>query len=93
MQLRVSNETTFFGYRLVPRGEKIDSADRPECPLSVPGSDLLLCSLVTQTKLISFQIQLGTMSEGNRLGIVARGIDDRDVPPANLAWASCEPVQ
>src|SRR3954447_17642850 len=40
----------------------------------------LLRSLVTQTKLISFQIQVGTMPEGNRLGIVAREIDDRDVP-------------
>jgi hypothetical protein len=44
----------------------------------------LLRSLVTQTKLISFQIQVGTMPEGNRLGIVARDIDDRDVPRANL---------
>jgi DNA-binding transcriptional LysR family regulator len=44
----------------------------------------LLRSLVTQSKLISFQIQVGTMPEGNRLGIVARDIDDRDVPRANL---------
>ena len=44
----------------------------------------LLRSLVTQTKLISFQIRVGTMPEGNRLGLVARDIDDRDVPRANL---------
>jgi hypothetical protein len=44
----------------------------------------LLRSLVMQTKLVSFQIQVGTMPEGNRLGIVARDIDDRDVPRANL---------
>ena len=45
----------------------------------------LLRSLVTQiTDLISFQIQVGTMPDGNRLGLVARDIDDRDVPRANL---------
>ena len=44
----------------------------------------LLRSLVTQTKLISFQIRVGTMPDGNRLGLVARDIDDRDVPRANL---------
>jgi DNA-binding transcriptional LysR family regulator len=44
----------------------------------------LLRSLVTQTKLISFQIRVGTMPEGNRLGLVARDIDDRDVPRGNL---------
>lgn len=44
----------------------------------------LLRSLVMQTNLISFQIRVGTMPEGNRLGLVARDIDDRDVPRANL---------
>ena len=43
-----------------------------------------LRSLVMHAKLISFQIKIGTMPEGNRLGLVARQIDDRDVPRANL---------
>ena len=34
--------------------------------------------------LISFQIAIGTMPEDNKLGLVARDIDDRDVPRANL---------
>ena len=34
--------------------------------------------------LISFQIRIGTMPDGNKLGLVARDIDDRDVPRANL---------
>jgi DNA-binding transcriptional LysR family regulator len=44
----------------------------------------LLRGLVTQAKLISFQIGIGTVPEGNKLGLVARQIDDRDVPRANL---------
>jgi hypothetical protein len=44
----------------------------------------LLRSLVLHARLISFQIQIGTLAEGNRLGLVAREIDNRDVPRANL---------
>ena len=44
----------------------------------------LLRGLVTQAKLISFQIQIGTMPDGNKLDLVTRKIDDRDVPRANL---------
>ncbi len=43
-----------------------------------------LRGLVTHAKLISFQIKIGTMPEGNPLKLVARQIDDRDVPRANL---------
>ena len=43
-----------------------------------------LRGLVTHANLISFQIRIGTMPENNRLGLVARDIDDRDVPHANL---------
>jgi DNA-binding transcriptional LysR family regulator len=44
----------------------------------------LLRGLVLNANLISFQIKIGTMPEGNKLGLVARNIDDRDVPRANL---------
>lgn len=44
----------------------------------------LLRGLVTHANLISFQIRVGTMPPGNRLRLVARDIDDRDVPGANL---------
>jgi DNA-binding transcriptional LysR family regulator len=44
----------------------------------------LLRGLVMQADLISFQIRIGTMPDGNKLGLVARDIDDRDVPRANL---------
>ena len=44
----------------------------------------LLRGLVLHARLISFQIGIGTLPEGNRLGFVARQIDDRDVPRANL---------
>lgn len=44
----------------------------------------LLRGLVLHSNLISFQIQIGTISGKNRLGLVAREIDDRDVPRANL---------
>jgi DNA-binding transcriptional LysR family regulator len=44
----------------------------------------LLRGLVLEANLISFQIRVGTMPSGNKLGIVARDIDDRDVPRANL---------
>jgi DNA-binding transcriptional LysR family regulator len=43
-----------------------------------------LRALVTHANLISFQIRIGTMPENNKLGLVARDIDDRDVPRANL---------
>ena len=43
-----------------------------------------LRGLVTHANVISFQIRIGTMPENNRLGLVARDIDDRDVPHANL---------
>jgi DNA-binding transcriptional LysR family regulator len=44
----------------------------------------LLRGLVTHANLISFQIRIGTMPESNKLGLVARDIDDRDVPRAKL---------
>ena len=43
-----------------------------------------LRGLVTHANLISFQIGIGTLPENNKLGLVARDIDDRDVPCANL---------
>jgi DNA-binding transcriptional LysR family regulator len=43
-----------------------------------------LRALVPHANLISFQIRIGTMPENNKLGLVARDIDDRDVPRANL---------
>ena len=44
----------------------------------------MLRGLVLHADLISFQIRIGTMPDGNKLGLVARDIDDRDVPRANL---------
>ena len=44
----------------------------------------LLRGLVMQANLISFQIRIGTIPNGNKLGLVARDIDDRDVPRAKL---------
>jgi DNA-binding transcriptional LysR family regulator len=44
----------------------------------------MLRGLVLHAGLISFQIRIGTMPEGNKLDLVARDIDDRDVPRANL---------
>jgi DNA-binding transcriptional LysR family regulator len=44
----------------------------------------MLRGLVLHAGLISFQIRIGTMPDGNKLGLVARDIDDRDVPRANL---------
>jgi DNA-binding transcriptional LysR family regulator len=43
-----------------------------------------LRGLVTHANLISFQIAIGTLPEDNKLGQVARDIDDRDVPRADL---------
>ncbi len=44
----------------------------------------MLRGLVIRAGLISFQIKIGTMPSGSGLGVVAREIDDRDVPRANL---------
>lgn len=44
----------------------------------------MLRGLVIHAGLISFQIQIGTPPVRNRLGVIAREIDDRDVPRANL---------
>jgi DNA-binding transcriptional LysR family regulator len=44
----------------------------------------LLRGLVTRAGLISFQIRIGTLPDRNKLGLIARDIDDRDVPRANL---------
>src|SRR5580700_4807996 len=44
----------------------------------------MLRGLVIHAGLISFQIKIGTLPAGNRLGVVAREIDGRDVPRANL---------
>jgi DNA-binding transcriptional LysR family regulator len=44
----------------------------------------MLRGLVLEANLISFQIRIGTMPAGNKLGLVARDIDDRDIPRANL---------
>ena len=46
----------------------------------------MLRGLVIHGGLISFQIQIGTMPAGNRLGVIAREIDGRDVPRANLVF-------
>jgi DNA-binding transcriptional LysR family regulator len=43
-----------------------------------------LRGLVTYAGLISFQIRIGTLPDSNKLGLVARDIDDRDMPCANL---------
>lgn len=46
----------------------------------------MLRGLVLAANLISFQIRIGTMPTGNKLGLAAREIDDRDVPRANLVF-------
>ena len=46
----------------------------------------MLRGLVVHAGVISFQIRIGTMPEGNKLGLVWRDIDDRDVPSANLVF-------
>jgi DNA-binding transcriptional LysR family regulator len=46
----------------------------------------MLRGLILAANLISFQIRIGTMPDGNKLGLVARDIDDRDVPRANLVF-------
>lgn len=44
----------------------------------------LLRGLVSYGELISFQIKIGAPATNNKLGMVTRDIDDRDVPRANL---------
>jgi DNA-binding transcriptional LysR family regulator len=44
----------------------------------------LLRGLVTHGNMISFQIRIGTLPENNKLGLVARDVDDRDVPQGKL---------
>lgn len=44
----------------------------------------ILRGLVIHAGLISFQIQIGNLPSGNKLGVIAREIDGRDVPRANL---------
>jgi DNA-binding transcriptional LysR family regulator len=46
----------------------------------------MLRGLVTHAGLISFQISIGTLPSGNKLGVIAREIDGRDVPRANLVF-------
>ena len=46
----------------------------------------MLRGLVIHAGLISFQISIGTLPVGNKLGVIAREIDGRDVPRANLVF-------
>lgn len=46
----------------------------------------MLRGMVLHAGLISFQIAIGTMPQGNKLGLVAREIDGRDVPSAKLVF-------
>jgi DNA-binding transcriptional LysR family regulator len=46
----------------------------------------MLRGLVIHAGLISFQIRIGALPAGNRLDVVAREIDGRDVPRANLVF-------
>jgi DNA-binding transcriptional LysR family regulator len=46
----------------------------------------MLRGLVSYAGLISFQIRIGTLAADNKLGLVAREIDGRDVPTANLVF-------
>ncbi len=46
----------------------------------------MLRGLVIHTNVISFQIRIGVLPDGNKLGLVAREIDDRDVPSAKLVF-------
>jgi DNA-binding transcriptional LysR family regulator len=46
----------------------------------------MLRGLVTNAGLISFQISIGTLPFRNKLGLIARDIDGRDVPRANLVF-------
>ncbi len=44
----------------------------------------MLRGLVVHAGLLSFQIQIGAVPSANKLGLVSREIDGRDVPRANL---------
>jgi len=44
----------------------------------------MLRGLVLHANLISFQIRIGTLTNRNKLGLVTRPIDGRDVPRSNL---------
>jgi DNA-binding transcriptional LysR family regulator len=46
----------------------------------------MLRGLVSHAGLISFQIRIGTMPKGNKLGLVALDMDERDVLNANLVF-------
>ena len=46
----------------------------------------MLRGLVIHAGLISFQISIGTLPAGNKLGVIAREIDGRDVPRAKLVF-------
>jgi DNA-binding transcriptional LysR family regulator len=46
----------------------------------------MLRGMVLHAGLISFQISIGTMPEGNKLGLVTREIDGRDVPSGKLVF-------
>lgn len=46
----------------------------------------MLRGLVIHAGLISFQIQIGALPDGNKLGLVAREIDARDMPTAKLVF-------
>lgn len=46
----------------------------------------MLRGVVIHGGLISFQIAIGAMPEGNKLGLVTREIDDRDVPSGKLVF-------
>ncbi|HVZ51763.1 MAG TPA: LysR family transcriptional regulator [Pseudolabrys sp.] len=46
----------------------------------------LLRGLVMHAGAISFQIRIGALPDGNKLGLVAREIDDRDLPSAKLVF-------
>jgi DNA-binding transcriptional LysR family regulator len=46
----------------------------------------MLRGLVMHAGLISFQIRIGALPDGNKLGLVAREIDDRDIPSAKLVF-------
>lgn len=46
----------------------------------------MLRGLVIHAGVISFQISIGALPDGNKLGLVAREIDDRDVPSAKLVF-------
>jgi len=46
----------------------------------------MLRGLVMHAGVISFQIRIGALPDGNKLGLVARDIDDRDIPSAKMVF-------